>query len=269
MSRGTHAAGLSLASPRGRREVRLPDVAALIPAQRPAPALPFCVDQHAATGAPDLHRTGEEAGAAAAVAPIRPFTDFAFVPQLRVRRSSPSERSVVRTALRPVGLVAQVAGNLVLVAAILGLLLIAVGPRTGHYRTLTMLTGSMTPLAPPGSVVVVTPQRPEELRVGQVITFNAPTDGRVVTHRITRITEDDAGYVVRTKGDANGGEDDWNARIAHGQTVWRMRAAVPGLGYAISSLRQPRMQTTMRLVLPAVLLLTLIMSIWRPKQEDE
>jgi signal peptidase len=197
--------------------------------------------------------------------------DFAFVPQRRVHRTCPTSegRGVVRTALLPIGLALQIAGNLVLVTAIAGLLAIAVGPRTGQYRTLTMLTGSMKPLAPPGSVVVVTPERPEELRVGHVITFNAPTDGRVVTHRITKITEDDAGYVVRTKGDANGGEDDWNARIAHGQTVWRMRAAVPGLGYVISSLRQPRMQMTMRFVAPAVLLLTLIMSIWRPKQEDE
>jgi signal peptidase len=221
----------------------------------------------------------------ASPAPIRPFTDFAFVPQPRVRRSSadrhhdaPSTdhnhaashaRSRVHTALRPLTLTLEVVGNLVLVTAIVAMLAIAIGPRTGAYRTLTMLTASMKPLAPPGSVVVVTPQRPHELRVGHVITFNAPDDGRVVTHRITKITPNDAGYVLRTKGDANVGEDDWNAFIAHDKTVWRMRAALPRLGYAITALRQPRVQLTMRFVVPAVLLLTLIMSIWRPKPEDE
>ena len=202
-------------------------------------------------------RGRREAGRAPVFVP-GPGASFAF---------GPPRRSPVRAALRPVSATLVVAGNLTLVLAIVALLAIAVGPRTGHYRTLTMLTGSMRPIAPPGSVVVVTPQRPADLRVGQVITFNAPDNGRVVTHRVTSVRRDAAGVIVRTKGDANNAEDAWDARIAENATVWRMRLAVPGVGYAISSLRQPRVRTTVRFVLPAVLLGSLLLSIWRSKPE--
>lgn len=159
--------------------------------------------------------------------------------------------------------VAGAALNLVGLTAMLALAGLAVGPRTGEYRTLTMLTASMAPAFPAGSVVVVTPEPVASLRPGQVITFHAPTPDRpVVTHRVVSVDRSGAKAVVTTKGDANVGNDLWQA-IIDGQTVWRARAAVPYLGRAIAFLREPAAQLALTRVVPVVLLGWLLVAVWR------
>ncbi len=147
--------------------------------------------------------------------------------------------------------------------AVLLFLGIAVGPRTGHYRTVTMLTGSMSPAYPPGSVVVVVPQRSAEVREGQVLTFVAPTpERRVVTHRVVEVVRTQPRVVVRTKGDANAEADPWLAEISD-DVVWRARADIPMLGTVIRMLREPWVGTALLYVLPGLLLSWLLAGVWR------
>ncbi|MEW6473982.1 MAG: signal peptidase I [Actinomycetota bacterium] len=81
---------------------------------------------------------------------------------------------------------------------------VGLGPHTGRYRTLTVLSGSMRPTMPEGSVAIVIPVPPAEIRPGDVITYNIPVgDRRVVTHRVVEIVEGGDHPVVRTQGDAN------------------------------------------------------------------
>src|ERR1044071_1341103 len=84
--------------------------------------------------------------------------------------------------------------HLLLAAAVASFAFLAIGPRTGRYRTLTVLSGSMRPHFAPGSLVVATPVPVHDVRPGDVITFQTPTpDRRAVTHRAVRVLADPAG----------------------------------------------------------------------------
>jgi len=90
-----------------------------------------------------------------------------------------------------------------LVTASLVVVLVVVPKATGGVP-LTVLTGSMKPSIPSGSVVVVRPVDTESLRVGDVITYQVRSgDSTVVTHRIVGISAGAGGLTFRTKGDAN------------------------------------------------------------------
>lgn len=151
-----------------------------------------------------------------------------------------------------------------LVVVCVGLLLaVGLGPRTGRYRTLTVLSGSMRPGIPIGAVVVVTPEQPDQLRVGQIITYRIPIDDHhVVSHRVVKILEGGARPVFQTKGDANDSPDPWIAQVNGGETLWRVRFVVPGLGRTLQWLRGPVVHTVAVLVLPAVVAVWWIIGIW-------
>lgn len=139
---------------------------------------------------------------------------------------------------------------------------LALGPRTGRYQTATVLTASMRPTMPEGSMVVTTPVDPAALRVGDVITYRIPVeDRRIVTHRIVEIHQPGPTPVVRTKGDANNGVDPWMARLTGG-TVWKARVSVPKVGYATVWLRDPRLRPLLVLFVPFVLAALWLKDIW-------
>lgn len=158
----------------------------------------------------------------------------------------------------------RVAVDLTLVLALLAFAALAVGPRVLGYRTVTMLTGSMSPAIRPGDLVVVTPVPVTGLRVGDVVTIQAPTaDRRVVTHRVTAVERAaDGTTAIRTRGDANAGPDPWLATVQD-DTVWVVRGTVPGAGTVIRALRVPAVRVLLTGVLPVVLLGWLLLTIWR------
>jgi signal peptidase len=144
------------------------------------------------------------------------------------------------------------------------LIVLGLGPRTGRYRTLTVLSGSMAPSMPAGSVVFVTPIAASRVRPGDVIAFQAPTPDRsVVTHRVVSVDRDGDRPVVVTKGDANDVVDPWRARIED-DLVWRVRLAVPHLGRGINALRAPWAHRVLVLALPFVLAIVWLRDVWRP-----
>lgn len=157
-----------------------------------------------------------------------------------------------------------------LVAAVAGFLLLAIGPRFLGYQTATMLTGSMAPLINPGDVVVTVPTPVADIRTGDVITYRIPVeDHRVETHRVTEVlTNKDGTTAVRTKGDANNGADPWTATL-NGTVVDRHVLTVPYVGQAIRTLRQPVLLNTLMYGAPAVLVIGLLASIWRKSPEGE
>jgi len=168
-------------------------------------------------------------------------------------------RSATIVALRSMFRMAVLA---VVISAGLAMIAIGLGPRLGAYRTLTVLTGSMDPAIPAGSLVVVIPADPAAIRVGDVVTFNAPIDGDpVVTHRVAEVVEAGAAPVVRTKGDANAEPDPWLARIEGGR-VWKVAGAVPHAGTAISRLRSPALRPVLLYAIPAIVGLWWLADIW-------
>lgn len=161
------------------------------------------------------------------------------------------------------GLLSFVA-TLMTAAVVVVFLGLAVVPHTGIYQTSTMLTGSMEPLLSPGDVLVLTPEPAADLEPGDVVAFNAPVEGRpVVTHRVVSVDRSGPRPVMTTKGDANAGRDAWQATI-EGDTVWTVRGSIPALGHAITALRAPLAQLLLSRVLPLLLLVTILVTVWWP-----
>lgn len=162
--------------------------------------------------------------------------------------------------------------TLVLGVSLLALVVLAIGPRTGAYRTVTVLSDSMEPSFAAGDMIVVVPTPTSSLRAGDVITYEAPTAGRpVVTHRIEEIVERGTRPVVRTKGDANRAIDPWDARLTD-TTAWRQVAVVPFAGAAIRFLRRDGVLQLAGSGVPLLLLALFLVDTWRPRpdaQDDE
>lgn len=144
-------------------------------------------------------------------------------------------------------------------------LAVGVGPRTGRYRTLAVLSGSMEPGIPTGGMLVVTPLPTSELRVGDVITYNAPIGSRpLVTHRIIALSDRGPDPVIRTKGDANEAADPWVARLT-GPTAWKARFSVPTLGRLLVVFGTRTGRLVAWVGVPLALGALWLAEIWRPR----
>lgn len=114
--------------------------------------------------------------------------------------------------------------------AVAMLAVLVVIPRLTGSTAYTVLTGSMEPSYPPGTLIVVKPAPGDELNAGDVITFQPKAgDPAVITHRIVSIFYDAQGkrrFV--TKGDANKVHDD--TQLVEDQIRGKLMYSVPYLG---------------------------------------
>ena len=141
----------------------------------------------------------------------------------------------------------------VLVAALAALAVVVVVPRLAGATSYTVLTGSMVPSMPPGTLVVVKPTPPDEIGVGTVITYQLHSEQpTVVTHRVVGQGFDDEGEpVFQTRGDANPVADRaWVRPVQIRGEEWY---AVPYLGHVSNLLTGKERQMGINL-LAAVLL---------------
>ena len=175
---------------------------------------------------------------------------------------------------RPVALparaegVARVAGNAVfaaIVVAAVGVGLMTVGPRFLPYQVLPVLTGSMQPELPVGSLAVVVPVQADRLTVGDVITFQHPIDQRsYVTHRIVGIVTENGSRMFITKGDANALPDAW--RVMGTGSGWRVAFDLPTLGGMLVGFQGTYVRSGI-IGAPLVLVAALALyEIWRPRR---
>jgi signal peptidase len=99
--------------------------------------------------------------------------------------------------------------GLVLVVATIFVVNVAVngfGTLPGGYRPLVVLSGSMEPYMPTGSLVLTKSVDPATVKVGDVITFRLRTGSfqtDLATHRVEAIKNSPGGVSFVTKGDAN------------------------------------------------------------------
>lgn len=121
-------------------------------------------------------------------------------------------------------------GGILALTLLLAMLVIVVPLLVGG-SPITVLTGSMEPKLPPGTLIIVKPTPVEEIRVGDVITYQLRSgEPELVTHRVVeRISSADGGTRFVTKGDANSIPDANPVRDVQVRgTVWY---AVPYLGW--------------------------------------
>jgi signal peptidase len=125
---------------------------------------------------------------------------------------------------------------LALVIAVFAALVLIMVPRATGSQTYTVLTNSMAPKYSPGTFMVMKPAAFDELKYGDVVTFQLYS-GRpdVETHRIVGFGATQAGEkTLVTKGDNNGSNDPEPVREL--QIKGKLFYAVPFVGYAANAL---------------------------------
>ncbi len=117
-----------------------------------------------------------------------------------------------------------------LTAVIAGALALIVVPKVAGATPLTVLSGSMTGTYEIGDVVIVKPVEPDELAIGDVITFQAQSDDpTLTTHRIVGLAFGSEGTEFVTQGDANNAAD--LSPIKPAQVRGEVWYSVPLVGY--------------------------------------
>ena len=101
-------------------------------------------------------------------------------------------------------------------------------------KSMAVVSGSMEPKIPVGSLVVVKEADTNTLAIGDVISYQLP-DGTMVTHRIKEIDTENSR--ITTKGDANEVED--ANPVAFSSVVGREVFHVPLLGYLSIYVKTP------------------------------
>jgi signal peptidase len=168
-----------------------------------------------------------------------------------VTRRRGARRGPLRRALGVLGGIATVG----LVLAVVGVVALSA---LGITRFVPVLSNSMAPGMPVGSLAITEPATRADVAVGDVVVFTAPLGPRVrVIHRVTRVFgPDDADQLqdwsadrlaIQTKGDNNPAGDPWIVTIGD-DAVWRRSAVVPVLGWPFVWMGDP----TLRLIAFAV-----------------
>ncbi len=150
------------------------------------------------------------------------------------------------------------------VAVIVIVTIVAVVPL--GWRPLTVLSGSMTPTLRTGDVIISAPLRPDQARIGDVVTFSDPSrDNALVTHRIIKLRLSAGKAYVVTRGDANTGVEKW--AVASDGKIGRVVMHFPKLGYLSKVSHSP----WARLLLALPLLfggIKLIVKVWTPEEDE-
>ncbi len=132
-------------------------------------------------------------------------------------------------------------------------------PRVAGATPYNVATGSMAPALPAGTLIVVKPTAFDDIRIGDVVTFQVRSgDPTVATHRVSAIGSDlSGGKYLRTKGDANSAVDAELVKpIQVRGTVWY---AVPKLGYVSNLLTGEQRQLAVYAVAVSLLVFAMYM----------
>lgn len=119
-----------------------------------------------------------------------------------------------------------------MLAVIVGLAIAVIGlPAIAGGTALTVLTQSMEPRLPPGTLVIVHPVATDAIRIGDVLTYQIAS-GRpeVVSHRIIAIARSTSGETTFTTQGDNNDEPDANP-VTVAQVKGVVWYSVPWIGY--------------------------------------
>jgi signal peptidase len=164
----------------------------------------------------------------------------------------------VTKARKPRGLMRTFRGVFdgLLMLVIIGALVLLMAPRLMGSNLLVVVSQSMEPNIPMGSIVVSHPQtNPGDIAVGDAITFSTPGpegEAALVTHRVVEVIGSGVELRFRTQGDAV--EDPDMALVTPGQLIGRVWFNLPLIGYLVAFIRTPLGYLTL-VGLPALLII--------------
>ncbi len=133
-------------------------------------------------------------------------------------------------------------------------------PSVGGYQMYIVMSGSMSPAVKTGSIVIVKPMDPEEIKLRDIITFRGEIEGEnITTHRVVEI-DNNAEISFKTKGDANEVEDPMP--VSGNQLIGRVVYSIPHVGYAFYFARSRNGVIALLVILIAYISLELVKNLW-------
>ncbi len=122
----------------------------------------------------------------------------------------------------------------ILLLVLLALACLLFVPNLLGYQSFAIVSGSMEPAYPVGSIVYAKEAPFNELKEGDVISYSLSGDTKV-THRIVAIDEEKQQFT--TKGDANNTDD--GEPVSYKNVIGKVAFSVPYLGYLSQYIRTP------------------------------
>lgn len=134
--------------------------------------------------------------------------------------------------LRPRGVVMAVLtwlGMALLAACVAGLIFVALAPRMFGLHMVIVEGKSMEPTIHYGALAIVKDVNPANVKVGDVVEFDAPETHWVTTHRVVAISDNHKSFT--TRGDANNSND--QAALPASDIRGQFLFSIPEVGNAI------------------------------------
>lgn len=157
----------------------------------------------------------------------------------------------------PVATFCSLLGTLLLVLLILGCLPLTV-PKAFGYNLYSVVSGSMEPAIPVGSLVYVKYQKPETIEKEDVIAFyGAKESSSIITHRVV-VNKKLAGEFI-TKGDANASNDMNPVDYQH--YLGKVTLSIPVLGGIVQALTTGSGKITLFCLIGFIILLEILGSL--------
>ncbi|MCJ0977736.1 signal peptidase I [Rhodococcus sp. ARC_M12] len=155
--------------------------------------------------------------------------------------------------------VSRIGSYTLLAVMVLILLATVVVPRVTGSTPYTVLTQSMEPTYPPGSLIVVRPVEPSELAIGTPITYQLRSgEPEVVTHRIVATRQSGRGeQTFITRGDNNGADDENPVQV--GQIRGEVWYSIPYMGYVNNWLNGEQRKITVAVIVIGLVGYALVM----------
>ncbi|MFA5523530.1 MAG: signal peptidase I [Tissierellales bacterium] len=124
-------------------------------------------------------------------------------------------------------------------------------PSVLGIKVMSVLTGSMRPTLEPGDLILSKDVSPDEIKVGDVVTYRVNSH-TLVTHRVIDIINKDGKLAFQTKGDANNVED--GGLVLAEELVGSLALNIPKGGYIVDFIRRP-IGLVLLIILPIFFLL--------------
>ena len=134
------------------------------------------------------------------------------------------------------------------------------------YQLYTVVSGSMEPAVPTGSLVYIKYVEPGDIETGDIIAFyGSDAQGSIITHRV--VSNSNAMGEFITKGDANA-ENDMNP-VTYEQYVGKMVRSIPKVGGIAQTLTVGSGKTVLKCVIGLAIVLQVLAAVLNRKYEDD
>lgn len=168
-----------------------------------------------------------------------------------------------RSVKYKIGTSLNIIGSILLIVVI-ALCIPATLPKLMGYKVYTVISGSMEPAIPVGSLVIVGEQAADTIEPDQVIAFYSDIDtGSIITHRV--VTNRTVSGEFVTKGDANDQED--VMPVNYDNVIGVVRWSVPYLGDLVTMLSSTGGKIAAAFSIAAAVLLEIVGGLLKKDEE--